>query len=329
MPVAVIGDTVHDDDRVRDDDERVGELLGRPPAARFEVVVRRPDGDPVVIRNAPFLDDGTPMPTRYWLVGRAEVEAVSRLESAGGVGEAERAVDRAALVDAHDRYAAERDAEVPATATVRPSGGVGGTRRGVKCLHAHYAWHLAGGDDPVGRWVAERLTATLVLEIGSQLAVRHEPQRSVLATTMSDLLGELGGHDPPSPQALANAIGAVTDDLDNLVRTDPTIVDRRILELTGDEAWHLGVVERGHRPADADQLTISRDDVEDLFRTVATERRAERLHNPALEAPRVDTVVATCCAVLAAMRRLQFETVTIRPPDVPDAPDAADVTAQH
>ena len=28
---------------------------------------------------------------------------------------------------------------------------------GVKCLHAHYAWHLAGGDDPVGRWVAERL----------------------------------------------------------------------------------------------------------------------------------------------------------------------------
>jgi len=24
-------------------------------------------------------------------------------------------------------------------------------------LHAHYAWHLAGGDDPVGRWVAARL----------------------------------------------------------------------------------------------------------------------------------------------------------------------------
>jgi hypothetical protein len=38
-----------------------------------------------------------------------------------------------------------------------PSGGVGGTRQGVKCLHAHYAWHLAGGDDPVGRWVAAQL----------------------------------------------------------------------------------------------------------------------------------------------------------------------------
>ena len=29
-------------------------------------------GAPVVIRNAPLLDDGTPMPTRYWLVGDAE-----------------------------------------------------------------------------------------------------------------------------------------------------------------------------------------------------------------------------------------------------------------
>jgi hypothetical protein len=27
----------------------------------------------------------------------------------------------------------------------------------VKCLHAHYAWFLAGGDDAIGRWVAARL----------------------------------------------------------------------------------------------------------------------------------------------------------------------------
>ncbi|HEY5171563.1 MAG TPA: DUF501 domain-containing protein [Acidimicrobiia bacterium] len=34
---------------------------------------------------------------------------------------------------------------------------MGGTGRGVKCLHAHLAYHLAGGDDPVGRWVEENL----------------------------------------------------------------------------------------------------------------------------------------------------------------------------
>jgi len=120
--------------------------------------VRDAGGAPVVIRNEPLLDDGTPMPTRYWLVGRAEAIAVSQLESAGGVRDAERAIDPALLADAHDRYARERDAALPPDwVGPRPSGGVGGTRRGVKCLHAHYAWFLAGGDDPVGRWVAVRL----------------------------------------------------------------------------------------------------------------------------------------------------------------------------
>ena len=134
--------------------------LGRPPAAGFDVVVRRADGTPVVIRNEPLLDDGTPMPTRYWLVGHDERIAVSRLEAAGGVARAAAAVDAAQLADAHATYAGERDAAIPAGHTgPRPSGGVGGTRRGVKCLHAHYAWHLAGGDDPVGRWVAEHLEA--------------------------------------------------------------------------------------------------------------------------------------------------------------------------
>lgn len=143
------------------DEARVAELLGRRPQCRFEVVVRDSDGDPVVIRNAAFLADGTPMPTRYWLVGSLARRAVDQLEAAGGVRAAEAAVDPSALADAHRRYAAERDADIPAGwAGARPTGGVGGTRRGVKCLHAHYAWYLAGGDDPVGAWVAERLAGT-------------------------------------------------------------------------------------------------------------------------------------------------------------------------
>jgi hypothetical protein len=74
---------------------------------------------------------------------------------------AEAAVDADALAAAHDRYAAERDAALPPAHTgPRPSGGVGGTRTGVKCLHAHYAWFLAGGDDPVGAWIAEKLRAS-------------------------------------------------------------------------------------------------------------------------------------------------------------------------
>ena len=138
--------------------EAVAGLLGRAPQGTFEVIVRDAAGGPVVILNAPFLDDGRPMPTRYWLVGRAERESVSRLESTGGVRAAEAAVDAAELEAAHARYQELRDAAVPVGHRgPRPTGGVGGTRRGVKCLHAHLAWFLAGGPDPVGRWTCDKL----------------------------------------------------------------------------------------------------------------------------------------------------------------------------
>lgn len=146
--------------RPREDTDaaRVAALLGRPPLGAFEVVVRDDGGDPRVIRNAPLLADGTPMPTRWWLTGVDDRRRVGALEAAGGVRRAEAEVGAEAVADAHRRYAAERDAALPPDHDgPRPSGGVGGTRRGVKCLHAHYAWHLAGGDDPVGRWVAARL----------------------------------------------------------------------------------------------------------------------------------------------------------------------------
>lgn len=141
-----------------DDRARVAELLGREPAGAFVVVVRDDRGDPVVVRNAPFLDDGTPMPTRFYLVGSELVREVSRLEAAGGVKAAEAAIDPDELAAVHRRYGAERDAEIrPGHEGPRPSGGVGGTRQGVKCLHAHLAYLLAGGDDPVGRWTLEHL----------------------------------------------------------------------------------------------------------------------------------------------------------------------------
>ena len=141
------------------DHERVVALLGRAPQGAYEVVVRDPDtNDPLVLRNAPVLADGRPMPTRYWLLQSATSTRISRLEAAGGVDRAEGELDPEDLARAHERYAAERDAAIPPTHQgPRPTGGVGGTRIGVKCLHAHYAWYLAGGDDPVGRWVDEQL----------------------------------------------------------------------------------------------------------------------------------------------------------------------------
>lgn len=140
------------------DTDAVTRLLGRTPAGAFVVVVRGEEGQPAVIANAPFLYDGTPMPTRYWLVDTALREAVSRVESTGGVRQAESVVPPEQIAAAHDRYRAERDGLIPADHQgPRPSGGVGGTRQGVKCLHAHLAWWLTGADDPVGEWTAQAI----------------------------------------------------------------------------------------------------------------------------------------------------------------------------
>ena len=140
--------------------ELLEKLLGRPPRAEAEIVVRSSEGRPLVIRNSPLMYDGTPMPTRYWLVDPELTRLVGRLESNGGVHTAEQLVDAAQLRATHAAYASERDAAVPADHDgPRPFGGVGGTRVGVKCLHAHYAYWLAGGADPVGAWVDAQLHA--------------------------------------------------------------------------------------------------------------------------------------------------------------------------
>ena len=73
--------------------DKVAALLGRSPEGGFEVVVVDSAGEPVVIRNGPIMNNGRPMPTRYWLVDRELCRLVARLEGNGGVKAAEEAVD--------------------------------------------------------------------------------------------------------------------------------------------------------------------------------------------------------------------------------------------
>jgi hypothetical protein len=295
-----------------DDVARVRALLGREPRGAFEVVTRDDAGDPVVIRNAPFLDDGTPMPTRYWLVGPREVLAVSRVEAAGGVQQAEAEIDPALVAAAHARYATERDADVPAGATIAPSGGVAGTREGIKCLHAHYAWFLAGGDDPVGRWIERRLATRLDVEVAPEsTSFSHAGHDLRVPIGTARLLRtDLVDPDPPTPMALTNAIGSVEDHVDDVLREVPAVVDASDVHVRGEELWHLAVVERG-TPLAGPSVRLDREAAEEVFRALATESRAARLYNPGLEAGRVDSVVAASCVLVGLMRRLHLDSVTI------------------
>jgi exopolyphosphatase/guanosine-5'-triphosphate,3'-diphosphate pyrophosphatase len=87
------------------------------------------------------------------------VKAAARLESEAWIGRwnaraKEDEALAAALAAAHEEYARERSRGFPQALAW---GGVGGAARGVKCLHAHYANHVAGGRDPIGAWVAEEV----------------------------------------------------------------------------------------------------------------------------------------------------------------------------
>lgn len=136
--------------------------IGRPPRSDPKVLSTCHLGLPVVVESPPVLEDGTPFPTLYWLTCPLAVKRVSRLEAAGGVKrmDARSARDEEfarRLRASHSRYAARRDAKLPATARHKPSGGVAGSRKGVKCLHAHYADHRSGNDNPVGEWTAPQI----------------------------------------------------------------------------------------------------------------------------------------------------------------------------
>jgi hypothetical protein len=124
-------------------DERaiVAWQLGRPARALRRVACRCPHGFPAVTEQEARTDDGTPFPTTYWLTCPWLVDAIARIEAAGGVETWSRAAERDPELAAS---LAAADAEQK---RLRPelAGGIGGSRntRALKCLHAHVAFALA------------------------------------------------------------------------------------------------------------------------------------------------------------------------------------------
>ena len=116
--------------------------------------------------------------------------------------------------------------------------------------------------------------------------------------------------DPPRPEDLTNAIGLVADHLDDVVRARPDLVGAE-LTISGPEVTAMVAVEVGG-PATL-PFELDRAAAEDVFRTIVTEGRADRAHNPGLDVLLVDRIVAGCCAVVAVMRKLQVDTVTVLP----------------
>ena len=126
-----------------DDREVVARQLGREPKP-FRVAARCPFGRPSVIKNEPRRH----MPTTFWITCPALDTAIARIESTGGVRQAQQDVGEEAIEAVHEEHQARFGTRV---AGVREGGYV-------KCLHAFTALHLSGAiPNPVAEWTLERL----------------------------------------------------------------------------------------------------------------------------------------------------------------------------
>ncbi|MDJ0521673.1 MAG: DUF501 domain-containing protein [Planctomycetota bacterium] len=134
------------------------------------VETRCPAGHPQVLRCHPLrTGEGrfAPFPTQFWLVCPQLTYALSRLEHDGWITRLQDRIRedetfRLEVAGDHARYADERWAMLSSEEQeeVRRRGlesdlrerGIGGTRdrNMVKCLHLHYAFHLARGS-AIGR----------------------------------------------------------------------------------------------------------------------------------------------------------------------------------
>ena len=114
---------------------------------------------------------------------------------------------------------------------------------------------------------------------------------------------EFEGRDPPPPACLTNALGIVHDHLDDILIESPIIAAAPSIVFVGHHAGSLARVEIGADAVPAG-YRATRADIEEVFRTMVAEPPEERRANPGLDDDHVGTIIATCCVVLAIMRRL-------------------------
>jgi exopolyphosphatase/guanosine-5'-triphosphate,3'-diphosphate pyrophosphatase len=127
--------------------------------------------------------------------------------------------------------------------------------------------------------------------------------------------------DPPRPEELSQALSVVHDHLDDVQRDVPAVNDAaRLVGLAG-TVTTVAAVEIGLRTYDRDRIhhfVLSRAAVEDVFRTLATENRADRIFNPGLEEARADVIVGGCIILVAIMRHFDFEECLVSEADILD-----------
>lgn len=128
-------------------------------------------------------------------------------------------------------------------------------------------------------------------------------------------------HDPPAPEELSQALSVARDWLDDVAREVPASLEaRRLVGLAG-TVTTMAAVELGLPTYDARRIhhfVLTRAAAEDVFRTLATETRAQRVHNPGLEEARADVIVAGAAILVAVMRYFGHDECLVSESDILD-----------
>jgi exopolyphosphatase / guanosine-5'-triphosphate,3'-diphosphate pyrophosphatase len=128
-------------------------------------------------------------------------------------------------------------------------------------------------------------------------------------------------HDPPQPEELTACISLTDAYLEDVVREIPQVSEARTLVGLAGTITTVAAVEIGLATYDRDRIHhfhLTREAAEDVFRTLATEPRDVRIHNPGLEEARADVIVGGCCVLVALFRRLGFPEMIVSEADVLD-----------
>ncbi len=127
--------------------------------------------------------------------------------------------------------------------------------------------------------------------------------------------------DPPRPEELLAALSVTEAYVDDVRQAIPQIDQARTFVGLAGTVSAAAAIELGLAVYDRDQihhLELSRAQVEDVFRTLVTETRAERLENPGLEAARADVIVGGMCVFVMIMRRLALDSCLVSESDILD-----------
>ena len=144
------------------------------------------------------------------------------------------------------------------------------------------------------------------------------------------MTGENPGIVPPPPEwsdsslatmSFGQGVSVTRDYLEDVAREMPASLEaKRFIGLAGTVST-VAAVEQGLAEYDTERIhhfVLTRAAAEDVFRTLATEKRADRIHNPGLEEARADVIVGGAAVLVTIMRHLELDACLVSEADILD-----------